>query len=119
MVQRKTGISSEWFEQLPCSITVCDRNYKILYMNAMSAKVNKESGGKSLVGKNLMDCHPPEAQAKLEEVMTSGKPHAYTTERKGIRKMVYQSHWKRNGRVGGLVELYFELPRVVENHVRS
>jgi transcriptional regulator with PAS, ATPase and Fis domain len=121
MVNRKAAVSGlgEWFEHLPCSITVVDRSYKILYMNAKSADVNRESGGKSLIGKNLMDCHPPEAQAKLKQVMTAGKPHVYTTERRGVRKMVYQGKWKKSGRVGGLVELYFELPKVVENHVRT
>ena len=101
----------EWFEKLPCAITVCDRDYMILYMNAKAAEVNKEEGGKALIGKNLMDCHPPKAKKKLKEVMLSGRPHAFTIEKKGVKKLVYQSHWKRKGQVGGLVELYFEIPK--------
>jgi transcriptional regulator with PAS, ATPase and Fis domain len=109
----------EWFENLPCAITVCDRNYRILYMNDKTAEVNKEDGGKALIGKNLMDCHPPEAQKKLREVMVSSRPFAFIVERKGVKKMAYQSHWMKNGCVGGLVELYFELPRGIPNRKRN
>jgi transcriptional regulator with PAS, ATPase and Fis domain len=109
----------EWFEQLPCSVTVCDKKYTILYLNDKAAEVTSKEGGKALVGKNLMDCHPPRAQKKLKRVMTSGRPNVYTTERKGAKKLVYQCHWKKGGRVGGLVELSFELPSTVPNFVRT
>ena len=108
-------VDFEWFESIPCAVTVCDRKYKILYMNEMSAEVNEENGGKALIGKNLMDCHPPEAQEKLREVMASRKPYAFTVERKGVKKLAFQSHWRRNGRVAGIVEMYFELPRNIPN----
>ena len=109
----------EWFEQLPCAVTVCDRNYKILYLNERSAKVNASDGGKTLVGKNLLDCHPPEARAKLEEVMASGRPNVYTTERKGVRKAIFQGHWKQRGRKAGLIEITFELPFDAPHFVRT
>jgi transcriptional regulator with PAS, ATPase and Fis domain len=109
----------EWFEQLPCSVTICDKNYKILYMNDRAAEVSSKHGGKALVGKNLMDCHPPEAQKKLRKVMASGRPNVYTTEKEGVKTMVYQCHWKKSGRVGGLAELSFELPTDLPNFVRT
>jgi len=109
----------EWFEQLPCSVTVCDKKYKILYMNDRAAKVTSKEGGKALIGKNLMDCHPPRAQVKLKKLMVSGRPNAYTTEKSGVKKLVYQCHWKKGGRVGGLVEFSFELPRDIPNAVRT
>ena len=108
-----------WFDQLPCSVTVCDRNYKILYLNDRSAEVNASDGGKLLVGKNLLDCHPPEAQAKLRKVMKSGKPNVYTTEKKGVRKVICQSHWKKGGKVGGLVEISFEFPFDAPHFIRT
>jgi transcriptional regulator with PAS, ATPase and Fis domain len=115
----KSEFDVEWFEHLPCAITVCDKKYRILYMNGRSADVNKKAGGRALIGRNLMDCHPPEAQNKLREVMASGKPYAFTAERRGVKKMVYQSHWRRNGRVAGIVELYFELPKKLPNLQRK
>jgi len=72
-----------------------------------------------LIGKNLLPCHPPEAQEKLKNVMASGRPNVYTTEKRGTKKMVYHCHWKRDGRTGGLVEFSFELPSKVPNFVRT
>jgi PAS domain-containing protein len=109
----------EWFEQLPCAVTVCDKNYKILYLNEMAAEFNREQGGKALVGKNLLDCHPRKARLKLKKVMASGLPNAYTIEKDGVRKQIYQSHWRKGGRVGGLVELEFEIPSNMPHHKRS
>lgn len=119
MKEREVLIDSEWFDGLPCGITVCDKEYRILYMNDKSAEVNRDEGGRELIGKNLMDCHPPGARAKLRRVMASGKPHAFTVERKGTKKLAYQSHWRRGGRIAGLVEVYFELPSRVPNLKRS
>ena len=109
----------EWFEDLPCSVTVCDKNYIILYMNGEATGANSGEGGKALIGKNLMDCHPPKAREKLKRVIASGRPNVYTTEKKGKKKMVYQCHWRRRGRVCGLVEFSFELPGNVPNFVRA
>ena len=108
----------DWLEQLPCSMMVCDRKYTILYLNERAAKDHAEDGGRALVGKDLMDCHPPEAQDKLREVLASGIPNVYTIERKGKRKLVYQCQWKKKGRVGGLVQLVIELPPSLPNHKR-
>jgi len=112
-------VKSEWFDELPCSVAVCDNEYTILYLNDRSAEVNAADGGKSLVGRNMMECHPPEAQVKLRKVMASGRPNVYTIEKKGVRKMIYQSHWKEGGRVRGLVEVTFELPAEIPHFVRS
>ena len=109
----------EWFDALPCSVTVCDTNYTILYMNDRSAEVNAKDGGKSLVGKNLMDCHPPQAQEKLRAVMASGHPNVYTIEKNGVRKMIVQSPWRKAGKISGLVEISFELPSEIPHFVRT
>jgi transcriptional regulator with PAS, ATPase and Fis domain len=114
-----SSIPVDWFERLSCSVTVCDRKYKILYMNERSAEVSSKDGGKTLIGKNLLDCHPPEAQEKLKNVMASGRPNVYTTEKRGTKKLAYQCHWKKDGRTAGLVEFSFELPNKVPNLVRT
>ncbi len=113
------AVHLEWFDRLPCSMTVCDKDYTILYLNDRSAEINASDGGKTLVGKNLLDCHPPEAKAKLKEVMASGKPNVYTIEKKGVKKVIFQAHWKKRGRLAGLVEITFELPRDMPHFVRT
>ena len=109
----------EWFEQLPCAVTVCNKHFEILYMNDKAAESSSREGGKALVGKNLLDCHPPEAQEKLKRVIASGRPNVYTTEREGVKKLVYHGHWKKGGRTAGLVEFSFELPGDMPHFVRA
>jgi len=109
----------DWFEQLPCSVTVCDKNYTILYMNDRAAEAHSEDGGKALVGKNLLDCHSPESRKKLKKEMASGRPNVYTIEKKGTKRIVFHCQWKKRERVGGLVELSFELPSDMPNLVRT
>ena len=114
-----SSIPLDWFEQLPCSVTVCDKDYTILYLNDRAAEVNSKDGGKSLIGRNLMDCHPPDAQEKLRRVMASGQSNVYTIEKKGVRKMIYQCHWKKDGKLTGLMEISFELPESIPHFVRT
>lgn len=113
----KSGL--EWLEELPCSVTICDKKYKILYMNERAAEASMEDGGKALIGKNLMDCHPPKARAKLRKVMASGRPNVYAIVKRGKKKLVYQCHWKNAGKVAGLAEFSFELPAEVPSFVRD
>jgi len=113
------GESLGWLEELPCAVTVCDAEFRVLYLNARAAEVNAKDGGKALIGRNLLDCHPPEAQEKLRKVWASGRPNIYTIERNGVRKMIYQAHWRRHGKAAGLVEVTFELPSEVPHFVRT
>ena len=107
-----------WFEELPCSVIVCDKWYKILYMNDRAAEDHADDGGRALVGTDLMKCHPPDAQVKLRKVLISGRPNVYTTEENRKKKLVYQCQWKKGGRLGGVVQLVIQLPRDIPHHVR-
>jgi transcriptional regulator with PAS, ATPase and Fis domain len=109
----------EWLEKLPCSVTVCDRDYTILYMNDRSAEVNAKDGGKALIGRNLMDCHPAPAQEKLTRVMSADQANVYTIEKNGVKKIIFQAHWKQDGEDAGLVEIAFEVPPNTPHFVRT
>jgi len=109
----------EWLEQLPCAVTVCDKKFRILYLNERSAEVNARDGGKGLIGKDLLNCHPPEARTKLRRVMAGKLPNIYTIEKNGVKKMVYQAHWGRKGAPAGLLEISFEIPQELPHFVRT
>jgi PAS domain-containing protein len=109
----------EWLDSLPCEVTVCDKDFKILYMNDKATAKRAKYGGKALIGKNLMDYHPPGAKETIKGIMASGQPNVYTTEKKGARKLKYQAQWKRNGEVAGLVYFSIELPSDMENIVKG
>jgi hypothetical protein len=45
--------------------------------------------------------------------------NTYTTEKNGVAKVVTQKPWMENGKFCGVVELSFELPSGMVNHVRD
>ncbi len=108
-----------WPKEFPGEITVCDAAGTILEMNDRSASTFEKQGGRRLVGTNLLDCHPEPARTKLQEMLASGKTNAYTIEKDGIRKLVYQAPWHEDGQYRGFVEIVLALPNPVPHLVRD
>ena len=109
----------EWEREFPGAITVCDREGIILEMNDRSARVFAADGGRELVGKNLLDCHPEPARTKLKDIMDSRQTNVYTIEKRGVKKMIYQALWFEDGQYAGHVELSFEIPWELPHHKRD
>ena len=107
----------KFFEELPIAITISDTQGNILDMNARSAQVN--SHGVKIIGNNLYDCHPPKAAEILRGLYEGQKTNAYTIEKNGIKKLVYQTPWYDNGVFGGLIEFSFEIPFDMPHYVRT
>jgi hypothetical protein len=101
-----------WVESFPGAMTVADLDWKILYMNEEASRVFAKRGGReSLVGGDLMACHPEGSRAKLRELLASGKTNAFTITKAGVDKLIYQAPWYAEGKIAGLVELSMEMPR--------
>lgn len=107
----------KYFEELPLAVTVCDAKGNILDMNAKSAAVN--SKGVKIIGNNLFDCHPPKAAEQLKDLLDNQKTNAYTIEKNGVKKLIYQVPWYENGEFGGLVEFSIEIPFDMPHFVRT
>lgn len=107
----------KYFEEMPVAITVCDREGNIVDMNASSANVN--SHGQKIIGNNLFNCHPEPAAKKLRELLENQAKNAYTIEKNGIKKLIYQVPWYENGEFGGLVELSLPIPFDMPHYVRT
>lgn len=56
-------------EQDEAAVVLCDLEHRIVYMNPAAAKRYEKSGGYELVGKSLMGCHSPAANALIEKVV--------------------------------------------------
>lgn len=108
-----------WENEVPMSITVCDAQGKILYMNDRSKDSFSSDGGASLVGKNLLDCHSPASQDKIRALLASKENNIYTISKKGKKKMIVQMPWYEKAQLMGLVELSFELPADVPHFDRD
>lgn len=109
----------EWVREFPGAITVCDREGIILELNDQAARVFAEQGGKRLLGTNLLDCHPEPARAKLAALLENQQTNVYTIEKRGVKKLIYQSPWYRAGAYAGMVEISVEIPFAMPHFVRE
>jgi transcriptional regulator with PAS, ATPase and Fis domain len=109
----------DWALEFPGAVTVCDRDFTIIYMNDKSAKTFEKDGGRALLGSDLMACHNENSKAIMRRIMDTGVPKAYTIEKKGVRKFIYQAPWKHDGAIAGLVELSMEIPFEMPHFVRG
>jgi PAS domain S-box-containing protein len=117
--RRLTVSRANWSNEFPGSIIVCDPQGLILEMNERAIMGYRIEGGRDLIGKNLLDCHPEAARAKLLELMRDHRKNVYTIEKNGIWKLIYQSPWFENGEYRGFVELSLEIPAEMPHFVRQ
>ena len=108
-----------WVDEFPGAVTVCDDRGTILAMNEKAAQVFEEDGGRYLIGTSVLDCHPEPARSRVAALLESRQTNAYTIEKKGVKKMIYQAPWYADGRFAGLVELSLEIPFEMPHFVRD
>ncbi len=109
----------DWAKEFGAAVTVCDTEAVIIYMNDKAAKTFEKYGGASLAGKNLHDCHPEPARSKLAEMMRTREKNSYTIEKNGVRKLIHQAPWYKDGAYMGFVEISIELPPAMPHYVRK
>ncbi len=112
-------MDNHWAREFPGGITVCDAEGIILEMNDRAAQSFAAEGGRALVGSNLLNCHPEPARSKVKELLESKQPNIYTIEKQGVKKLIYQSPWYRDGKFAGLVELSLEIPAQMPHFLRQ
>ena len=108
-----------WVKELKAAITVCDREGVALEMNDRAAETFASDGGRALVGKSILDCHPERARALFEELLRTGGTNVYTIEKNGVKKLIYQAPWYEGGEYRGIVELSLPIPFEVPHFVRG
>ena len=86
----------DWIKEFPGAITVCDLHGIVMEMNETAAVQYSKYGGKELVGRNLLDCHPEPARRKLLQLLDSGECNTYTVEKNGVWKLIHQVPWYQN-----------------------
>jgi len=108
-----------WLDEDEAAITICDLNGIILYMNERSRKsfIKYDDSGVA-IGSSLIECHPEPARTKLRSMLEAPQTNVYTIEKKGIKKLIRQSPWFRDGIFSGVVEVSFIIPEEMAHHVR-
>ncbi len=108
-----------WVKEFPGAITVCDSTGTIIELNDKAIEDFRDQGGEKLIGTNLWACHPEPARTKLKELMDNRQANAYTIEKNGVRKLIYQTPWHVDERYRGFMELSLEIPREMPHFVRD
>lgn len=101
-----------------CAITVCDTEGTVIYQNPKSLDTFKRTG--NMRGKSLMPCHNARSREIIRQLLETCGTNSYTIEKNGVKKMIYQSAWRKaDGTVGGLVEISMEIPGEMPHHIRQ
>ncbi len=108
-----------YFKEINVAVTVCDKEGKIIGMNDKSRKTFLKPGAPELLGKNVLDCHPEPARSKLARMLQNQETNAYTIEKNGVKKLIYQTPWYENGEYKGFMELSMEIPEELKHYVRK
>ena len=106
----------DWIHNFSGAVTVTDKD--LIYVNEKARKTWASYG--DILGKNLMECHNPHSQEIITKLLKEAGTNAYTIEKNGIKKLIYQQAWeKQDGSIGGLIELSLEIPFEMPHFVRS
>ncbi|MGD0115956.1 MAG: PAS domain-containing protein [Dehalococcoidia bacterium] len=110
---------NEWVKGFPAPVVVVDAKGMIVEMNPEAEEWYADRGGRDLLGTSLFDALPETARIKVKELLASKETNVYTFERDGVRKLVYQSPWYRDGAFAGLVQLLLVAPLEIPHYVRA
>ena len=109
----------EWFEKLDGNVIVCDAKGIIIYMNETAIRNYEKDGGAGLIGQNLMDCHNENSRRIIREIMTTHQKNVYTIEKRGKKKLIYQTPWMDGDVFKGIVEISLEIPFEMPHYKRD
>jgi hypothetical protein len=112
-------MDNPWLDGIDVAITVCDADARIVAMNRKSRATFAADGGGSLVGGDLLECHNERSRGIIAGLLAGGGTNAYTIEKGGVRKLIYQTAWLEGGEVRGLVEISLPLPADLPHFVRE
>lgn len=107
----------DWAEDINCAVTVCDTSGVVVYMNRRSRETFNKNGA-SMVGQSMIPCHNEHSQAKIREMLAEDTTNCYTIDKNGVKKLIYQTPWKEDGKVCGLVEISIVLPAEMPHYIR-
>jgi len=108
-----------WIEELPAAVTVTDADGTIIAMNARSCESFAADGGAALIGQNVFACHPEPARSKTMALYEGRQPNHYTVSKGGVKKMIHQLPWYRDGKFAGFVEISIVVPEVLPHFPRD
>ena len=55
----------------------------------------------------------------IRHLLETGGSNSYTIEKQGVHKVIYQTAWKKDGKVAGIVEISMVTPSDMPHYVRG
>lgn len=55
----------------------------------------------------------------IRHMLATGESNAYTITKNGVRKIIYQTPWRVEGRIAGLVEISMVIPAEMPHYDRG
>jgi nitrogen fixation/metabolism regulation signal transduction histidine kinase len=105
-------------DYLPISVTIADAKGEIVYMNKKAEGLADPP--ENLTGKNLFDCHSEASNEIMRQMLTGENVNAYTIEKKGVKKLIWQATWRgADGNVGGIAEISIPLAENMPHKIRE
>ena len=56
---------------------------------------------------------------KMKKIIATGEPNVYTISKNGMKKIIWQGTWEKDGQVAGLVEISIPLPESMPHYDRG
>jgi transcriptional regulator with PAS, ATPase and Fis domain len=109
----------QWLDGVDVSVVACDPAGVCTYMNERACQTFAKDGGRALVGRSLLDCHPEPARSRLLDMLRAPRANSYTVEKSGKKKLIHQTPFFRDGVFAGVVEIAIELPASLPHFVRE
>jgi len=103
----------DYYKSINISITVCDTEGIVVYQNEKSLATFGDK-----VGQSMMPCHQQRSQDIIRHLLDDAATNVYTIDKKGVKKMIYQTPWFDDGVVKGLIEFSIVLPEEMPHYVR-
>ncbi len=110
-------ITEEILKEIPFAVTACDMDATIIYMNDKSIATFQKN--ESLIGKSLFDCHGSHSAEKIRDLLKTSGSNTYTIEKNGMKKLIHQCPWYKEGKIAGLVEISIVIPMEMPHFVRG
>ena len=112
-------MKQDYFEGADVAVTICAKDGTILDMNRKSRKTFLKPGQETILGQNVLDCHPEPARTTLADMLGNPRTNIYTVEKEGVKKLIYQCPWYEGEEYAGFMELSIVLPEFIPNRVRK
>ncbi len=105
------------FENIDVAITICNKEFEIIYMNEKSKKTFEKYGNR--IGENLLECHNENSKKIINRMMEDGIQNTYTILKNGLKKLIHQTPWYKDGQIAGLIEFSIEIPAEMKHFDRN